>query len=531
MKRADANTFETVEQLQRTVREQQKKLDRLEAAMAAKEQKWAAEKRTLIEQIRLAIEQRFGPSTEKYQVDQLDLVFDEAEALAQADEESEAEPDAAHAPEVTQPAPVKRRARGGRAKLPPQLPRVEIIHDLPDDQKTCPTDGTSLKVIGQEVSEQLDFIPAKVQVIRHVRLKYGCAACEDGVSVAALSPQPLPKSNASPALLTAVAIGKYQDGLPLYRQERAFSRQHVELPRNTLARWMLGVGELITPLIEQLRAHLLSSPVIHMDETTLQVNTEPGRAASSTSYMWVQRGGPPGQQVVLFNYESSRAGAVPARLLEGFAGTLVSDGYEGYALAVRQHGLGHAGCWAHARRKFVEAKKLQPKGKAGRADKAIALIAKLYGVEKQARWLLPQERHALRQAHSRAVVDQLQQWLEKSLQQVPPKSAIGRALKYLHGQWPRLTVFLQDGRIPLDNNPAENAIRPFVIGRKNWLFSHTPRGATASGALYSLLETAKANGLQPQDYLLDVLTQLPATKDDEGVRALLPWNWGETLPI
>lgn len=526
MKTADKRTPATVSKLQHQVREQQALIEQLSAQLLAEKTQWAAEKRVLYEQLRLAIEQRFGPSTEKYRVEQRDLFFNETESLLDAEDAGESE--AADQGAV----PATRRARGGRAALPPELPRVEIIHDLPEAQKHCPVDGTPLKLIGQEVSEQLDIIPAKIQVIRHVRLKYACGGCQENVQLAALPPQPLPKSNASPALLAYIATAKYQDGLPLYRQEKSFSRLNIELPRNTLARWMLGLGELVSPLLEQLRAHLLKSPLIHMDETTLQVNTEPGRAASSTSYMWVQRGGPPGQQVVLFDYEASRSGQVPLRLLHGFAGALLTDGYEGYAQAVRQYGLTHAGCWAHARRKFIEAQKLQPKGKrGGRADQAIRLIAQLYGVEKQAKWLSADERHALRQTHSRPVIEQIKHWLEQSLHQVPPKSVLGKALHYLHGQWSKLTAFLDDGHIPLDNNPAENAIRPFVIGRKNWLFSHTPRGAHASATLYSLLETAKANGLEPHDYLLDVLTRLPAVKSDEDLGALLPWNWGETLPI
>jgi transposase len=439
--------------------------------------------------------------------------------------------DAEPAPETAKLVPAKPRRRAGRAVLPPELPRIELIHELSEDERQCAEDGTQLAVIGQETSEQLDVIPARVRVIRHVRLKYACKTCEEGVAQAPMPPQPLPKSNASPALLATVATAKYADGLPLYRQQRQFSRMGVELSRNTLARWMLGAGELTEPLVEQLRAHLRQGPLIHMDETTVQVNTEPGRKASSPSYMWVSRGGPTKEQVVLFDYDPSRGAAVPGRLLEGFAGVLLTDGYEGYARPVREYGLTHAGCWAHARRKFVEAQKLQPKGKSGRADKALSLIAKLYQVEKEARVLGDDPRLALRQECSRPVIDQLRAWLDRSLAQVPPKGAIGRALHYLSGQWHKLTRFLDDGRIPLDNNPAENAIRPFVIGRKNWLFSHTPKGAQASAALYSLIETAKANGLEPYAYLLEVFTRLPAAKTEQDLHALLPWRQEQSLAV
>lgn len=225
----------------------------------------------------------------------------------------------------------------------------------------------------------------------------------------------LPKSNASATLLAYIATAKYQDALPLYRQSQIFARHGAEIPRNTLACWVVQVGERITPLIDTLRQHLLNAPLIHMDETTLQVNQETDRSASATSYMWVQRGGPPGQHVVLFDYASSRAGRVPIELLDDYAGRLLTDGYEGYAEVVRQNGITHAGCWAHARRKFVDAQKVQPKGKTGKADWALNQIRKLYGVEKQAKALEPEARQALREQKSRPLIDQLRTWLDKSL--------------------------------------------------------------------------------------------------------------------
>lgn len=518
MKSAASRPAETIATLQREVRE-------LNAQLLAHKAQWQAEKQALIEQLRLAIEQRFGPSTEKYRVEQHDLFFDEAEVLVQAEEAAEAEEATAEA------APGRKRRRGRRVALPPELPRLDIIHELPEHERQCAEDGTELEVIGEAISEQLDVIPAQVRVIRHVRLKYACKGCEDGVVQAPMPAQPLPKSNASPALLATIATAKYADGLPLYRQEKHFARLGVDLSRNTLARWMLGAGELVEPLIEQLRRHLREGPLIHMDETTVQVNTEPGRKASSPSYMWVSRGGTAKAPIVLFDYDASRGGAVPRRLLEGFNGVLLTDGYAAYAQPVRTYGLVHAGCWAHARRKFVEAQKLQPKGKTGRADKALTFIAKLYRIEREARALPDPERLALRQAQSRPVIDKLHAWLEQSLAQLPPKGALGTALRYLRGQWPQLIRFLEDARIPLDNNPAENAIRPFVIGRKNWLFSHTPKGAQASATLYSLIETAKTNGLEPYAYLLELFTRMPAAKTEDDLQALLPWRQEQSLAV
>jgi len=525
-----SHTANTVGQLQRKLATSEAENERLLALMAKKEAAWEATKATLFEKFRLAIERQFGPSTEKYRVEQGDLLINEAEAAVDEDNAVATDELAADesAPEALPPA--RRRTHGGRVALPSTLPRVEVVHELDAAERHCADDGNALKVIGEDVSEELHVVPARVEVIRHVRHKYACPRCENGVQVARLPAKLLPKSNASATLLAYVATAKYQDALPLYRQSQIFARHGAEIPRNTLARWMVQAGERLTPLIEALRRQLLQAPLIHMDETTLQVNVEADRPASATSYMWLQRGGPPGQQVVLFDYDASRAGRVPVRLLGDYAGRLVTDGYEGYAEVVRRNGLTHAGCWAHARRKFVDAQKVQPKGKTGKAGWALNQIRKLYAVETQARTLEPDARQTLRDQKSRPLIAQLRTWLDKSLTQVLPRSALGKALHYLAGQWNRLTRFLDDGLIPLDNNPAENAIRPFVVGRKNWLFSHTPSGAQASAAIYSLIETAKANGLSPYDYLQFVFETLPTLGEDDDVDALLPWCWEETLP-
>ncbi|MGJ7462813.1 IS66 family transposase [Halomonas sp. MA07-2] len=525
-----SSSLDTVSRLQRQVQSQQEEIAQLHRLMAKKEAEWEAAKAELFEQFRLATERQFGPSTEKYRVGQGDLLINEAE-VAVDEESAEEEADSTTDETAAEPhQPAKRRTRGGRVALPPELPRVEVIHELPEATRHCDDDGTELKVIGQEVSEELHVVPARVEVIRHVRVKYACPACEEGVQIAPAPAKLLPKSNASATLLAYVATAKYQDALPLYRQSQIFARHGAEIPRNTLARWMVQAGERLTPLVEALRHHLRQAPLIHMDETPLQVNAETDRPASSTSYMWLQRGGPPGQQVVLFDYDASRAGRVPVRLLGDYAGRLVTDGYEGYAEVVRRNGITHAGCWAHARRKFVEAQKVQPKGKTGKADWALNQIRKLYAVEKQAKARDPEARLALREQKSRPLVTQLRTWLDKSLTQVLPKSVLGKALHYLDGQWQRLTRFLDDGLIPLDNNPAENAIRPFVVGRKNWLFSHTPSGAQASAAIYSLIETAKANGLSPYEYLQFVFETLPTLGEDDDLYTLLPWRWKDTLP-
>ncbi|MDO8864263.1 IS66 family transposase, partial [Haliea sp. E1-2-M8] len=322
-----------------------------------------------------------------------------------------------------------------------------------------------------------------------------------------------------------ITVSKYQDALPLYRQETILQRIGVDIPRATLANWMIKAGQLVQPLINLLRDQLLAHDLIQMDETTVQVLKESGKAAQSKSYLWLQRGGPPGQPVVLYDYDPGRGQAVPLRLLAGFKGYLQTDGYDGYNAVVAAQQLTHVGCMAHARRRFSEAVKAQGKrGKTGKAHQGLAYIQKLYRVEAGARQLPPEQRRVLRQERAAPVLQQLRQWLDQSLPQVPPGSATGKALQYLHNEWDKLVVYLEDGRLEIDNNLAENAIRPFVTGRKNWMFSDSLAGVNASANLYSLIETAKANGLEPYAYLRQVYEQLPRANTVEAIEALLPWR-------
>ena len=481
---------------------------------------------TLQEQLNLALARRFAARSEKLSPDQIRL-FDEAEAEAllhpeatQADEDDGVD------------VPAHRRRRGKRQPLPESLPRVEIRHELPEDERCCPHDGRTLKAIGAVTSEQLDIVPATIQVLRHVRVQYACD-CGQCIRTAPLPPQPIPKSNASPGLLAHITVSKYQDALPLYRQETILQRVGVDIPRSTLSQWMVKAGTLVQPLINLLRDQLLAYDVLQMDETTVQVLKEAGRKAQSTSYLWVQRGGPPERPIILFDYDPSRGQAVPLNLLAGFQGYLQTDGYDGYNAVVSANDLTHVGCWAHARRRFHEAVQSQgrktkgSKGKSnasggGKAQQGLALIQKLYQVERLAKDRSPEERQALRQEKAALILEQLHTWLLKSLPEVPPKTAIGKALAYLGNEWDKLQVYLQDGRLQIDNNLAENAIRPFVVGRKNFLFSDSVGGVKASANLYSLIETAKANGLEPYAYLRKVYTELPKAQSVADIEALLP---------
>ena len=418
----------------------------------------------LKEALLLAQRRQFAKATETLRSLQSEL-FDESEI----ESNSECPPDEVDQDTVNIPA--HSRKRNGRKSLPEDLPRVEIIHDLSDDEKTCPH-GHALKEISEKTSEQLDIIPMQIQVIRHVRKQYVCSCCQSNgrpfLKTATKPKQPIEKSQASAGLLSYIAVSKYADSLPLYRQSTILSRFGIDMNRTTLANWMIKCGELVQPLINRFEEQLLSQPFIHMDETPVQVLNEAGKAATSKSYMWVRSAGPPDQKVTLFNYDASRAGRVPETLLADYRGALMADGYEGYEPVCRGQGLVRLGCWVHARRKFIDVSKSNKK-KNGHASYAIKLIAKLYAIEKSLKESDTASRYTERLEHSKPIIDKLKTWLDDTRPKVPPKSMLGKALHYLDHQWPRLIRYLEDGCYPIDNNPVENAIRPFAIGRKNWL--------------------------------------------------------------
>lgn len=468
---------------------------------------------TLEEVLRLERHRRFGASSEKA-AGQGEL-FDEAEDIAEISEPVET--DASVAPTA--------RKKPIRRPLPEDLPRIREVTELSDADKRCAC-GCELTEIGEEISEQLDIIPAKIQVIQHVRKKYACKSCEESIKTANVTPKILPKSNATPGTLAYIITAKYQDGLPLYRLSNILKRYEIELSRQTLSDWVLKTAEQLDPVINQLQRQLLNGSVLHCDETTVQVLKEADKSAQSKSYMWVQKGGPPEKPVVHFSYDKSRSADVPSRLLKGFQGALMTDGYTGYNDVVRNEKLVHLCCMAHVRRKFVEAQNSAPKKgqkrKTSKADMGVSFIAKLYAVEKEHAKSDAETRSRARQEKSLKVLADFKVWIEKSRLSVLPKSKLGEALGYVEKYWDKVTRYVDNGDWPIDNNTAENAIRPFVIGRKAWLFSNTVRGANASAALYSLIETAKLNDHEPYDYLKWLFTNLPS--HGENVEALMPWS-------
>lgn len=467
----------------------------------------------LLESLRLEHHRKYGKSSEKSPGQQ--ELFDEAEQLT---DENAPQDEASDSTRRSKSTPAKKT----RKPLPTDLPRIKTVIELDASERQCSC-GCEMTEIGEEISEQLDIIPAKVQVLQTVRKKYACKNCDETIKTAPLQAVLLPKAMASANTMAYVITSKYADGLPLYRLSEILKRHGIVMSRQTLSESVLSVASKVELLIDHMKQLLLSSHLIYMDETGVQVLNEPGKTAQSKSYMWVQRGGPPGKPVIYFHYNPSRATMVPKQLLDGFEGALMSDGYEPYRTVTAENRLVHLCCWAHARRKFMEAKSAQPKGKSGRADVAIAFIAKLYRVETECKDLSSQDRYEHRQRRSKEILKEFTCWLDDKQQKVAPKNTLGKAVNYTLKYWKELSCYVDNGDWPIDNNLAENAIRPFVIGRKAWLFSNSQRGATASANLYSLIETAKANQCEPYHYLSWMLNKLPVTPIDK-VDELMPWN-------
>jgi transposase len=450
--------------------------------------------------------QRFAPKSEKASPDQLAFgeCFNEAEATDTEEETIEVKSHTKKKP-------------GGRNKLPETFPRVQEVIDLED--KTCTKCGSEMSHIGDVVTEKLNLEPLIIEVVERIRRKYACRACEEVVKTAPLPKDPIPKSIATPGLLSFITVSKFVDRLPLYAIEGILQRNGVDIPRNTLSNWMIKSGELVQPLMNLLEERALESGYLKMDETTVQVLKEPGKKATTKSYMWVRwRAGP--DPILLFEYDPTRSGAVPKRLLEGFEGFLQVDGYTGYNEVCEWPKITRVGCMAHVRRKFKEAAKSSKKK--ARANYALKLIGKLYVTEKEIKDLTADEKLSIRQTQSKPVFEELEAWAKDLTPKVAPKTLLGKALQYFLNELENVRVFLNHGHLDIDNNLIENAIRPFAVGRKNWLFSDSVSGARASANLYSLVETAKANGLNPHKYLKYVFTELPKAETIKQIESLLP---------
>jgi len=497
-------------------------LKRENALLEQKNAELTAQLNWFMEQYCLSQQYRFGRSSEQTMPEQINL-FNEAE--------SEAKPELKEP--ILEEITYKRKKKSGKREAQLEdLPVETIEYKLTEEEQICSCCGGPLHNMSTEVRQELKVTPPQVSVVKHVQFVYACRQCERTENNTPIITAPMPKpviagSLASPSVIAYVMTQKFVESMPLYRQEKQFERLGIELSRQTLANWVMqGSEKWFWPVCERMKEYLIKKDILHADETTLQVLNEPGRSAETTSYMWLYRTGRDGPPIILYDYQTTRASKHPKRFLSRFKGYLHVDGYSGY------NGLPNitlVGCWAHARRNFSEALKALPANKRDKpvaAKEGLDFCSRLFAIERGLKDSTPEERYAARLKYSRPVLDEFLAWLKWQRPRVLPKSAFGKAIKYCLSQWDKLEAFLLDGRLEIDNNRSERSIKPFVIGRKNWLFSNTPRGATSSAVVYSIVETAKENGLNPYLYLKYLFEELPNIdiKDNDAIDELLPWS-------
>jgi transposase len=487
----------------------------------------AAQIRYLKGLLRRAISTFYGPTSEAAK-----SLFNEAEQVeAVSSEEDIVAVDKSKGESSSSTDPEKRRKK--RKILPDYLPREEVIHDLPEAEKTCKTDGTVLVKIGEEVREEVVVKPARFFVMRHITPKYGCPKCHEGVICACPPKRILPGTVASPSILANLIINKYVDHLPLYRQEQIFKRHQIEITRATLATWIIKVGQALLPLVNLIKDEISDGPVIQCDETPLLVLKNDGVQISQKKYMWVMgRAGPPGfRPAVLYELGPGRGGDVAMRLLGDYEGFVQTDGLKTYdQLPVSKLGR-RLGCMAHVRRRLVQILKSLPKDKrdAHPAKHAVRLIAKLYAIEEELRESTTDDFVALRKMirfeRATPIFEELQAYVATEIDSTSSQSPYEIALNYAANELLKVKLYLTNGECEIDNNWIENMIRPFALGRKNWLFSDTEKGADASAVIYTIVQTAKLNELNVMAYLEFILENIPNCKTLSDYEAILPWNW------
>jgi transposase len=429
------------------------------------------------------------------------------------------------------------RKKRGRKPLDPDLPREIAVIDIPENEKVCAC-GAKLTKIGEETCERLHIVPQSIRVIKTVRPKYACRCCEGtedegkpAVRIAPVPPSIIPRSIASPGLLAAVITYKFERHLPYYRQEKMYEQIGADISRQDMSNWQQQVYEKLNPLFDLLKKNVKEGPVLQMDETTVQVIGEEGRKDTEKSWMWLARGGPEGKKTAWYEYHPARAAFHAKEFLKGYTGFLQTDGYEGYDCAVKDMpGVIHAGCFAHARRYFFEASKISNKPQS--AEEGIKHIRRLYLLEDELRGQYINDKEnpdyekflAERKARAGPILGKFKEWLMKRKDEVPPSSLLGKAVNHSLVQWDKMAAYLESPYLTPDNNACENAIRPFVLGRKNWLFSQSPESAESSCGMFTLIETAKQNGLIPFNYLMALFEKAPFAVSSEDWEKLLPWN-------
>ena len=503
--------------------------EKLQAELTAKSRELAAallQNDWLMEQLKLNRKRLFGASSEKSDecvMEQLSLVFNEAEAFDAKSYEEE--------PAETKVKSYTRKRRSGSIDdvIPENLPVEVVEHRL--ENVSCPICGAEMVEIGKETRRTLKIVPPQYSVVEDIYYSYACKVCEKETDEALIvktpkEPAVIPGSFASPEAIAHIMTQKFVMYSPLYRQEQEYDRAGLKLSRQTMSNWILHASEdWLRPVYDELHKRLCQRQVLHGDETTLQVLKEPGKSAVSKSYMWLYRtGGDAEQPIVLYEYRPNRKAENAEAFLESFAGWLHADGYVGYHKLPER--IRVVGCWAHARRKFDEALNAIPKDaqRGSKAAEGVAYCSGLFKLEESFAELTPEKRYTKRLEQEKPVLDALLAWANELIPKTAPKSALGKALHYLLEQWPYLLRYLEDGRLELSNNRAERSIKPFVMGRKNFLFCNTPAGAQSSAVAYSIIETAKENGLDPYRYLLWIFRTAPclAQSDPDWAAKLLP---------
>lgn len=454
---------------------------------------------------------QFGRSSEK-----LDREIEQLELLLEDLREGEAE-----SPATRTQVAAEERQKPCRRPLPESLPREEIVHAA---ACACPKCGGELRRLGEDVTELLEYVPSSFKVVRHVRPKFSCRRCE-AITQAPMPSLPIERGRPGPGLIAHVLVSKYADHLPLYRQSDIYERQGIELERSTLADWVGRSSALLAPLVEALKKDVMASDVLFGDDTPVPV-LAPGTGKTKTGRLWtyVRDGRPHGDTrapASVYFYSPDRKGEHPASHLANFKGTLHADGYAGFNAIFEKAVVTEAACWAHVRRKFFEEWEAK---QSLIAKEALDRIGELYRIEAEARGSPPEERKGLRQEKTRPLLDALHTWLAATNAKLSQKTDLAKAIRYALTRWQSLTRFVGDGRLEIDNNAAERSIRPLALGRKNYLFAGSDKGGERAAAIYSLIETAKLNRLDPEAYMRDVLTRI-ADHPINRLAELLPWNW------
>ena len=486
------------------------------AAREAAIQRYQIREEQLTHEIALLKRHRFGQRSEGISHGQRSLLEELVDEDTVAIEQELTRLTQSHRPSAKPTESPKRRA------LPPQLPRTEIRHE--PDSTTCRC-GCALTRIGEEVSEKLDYEPGRFSVERHIRGTWACRQCET-ITQVPVAPHVIDKGIPTTNLLAQVLISKYADHLPLYRQERIYARAGVELPRSTLADWVGRCGVELTPLVEQLRQRLLEHPVLQADETPVPM-LSPGKKRTHTAYIWAYastREAP--IQAVVYDFQPSRAGQAARDFLADWRGQLVCDDYAGYKAGFAG-GITEIGCWAHARRKFHE---LLERNQSPIAEQALAYIGALYAIERDLTDQPAPERQRIRHTQARPILERLREWLIAQRSQLTQGTRTAKAIDYTLKRWTALVRYLDDGRVPIDNNWVENQIRPWALGRNNWLFAGSLRSGQRAANVMTLIQSAKINGLDPQAYLRDVLARLPTARQSD-IDTLLPHNWSPPIKV